>query len=120
MEQIIFTPSALESLLRSIDELAEYDISVDDTDNDSILLRIGDSDYYIETEEAEDVEVDEDVLDDIEEINDITFADNEDIASEYDSGLEDIESGLLSQVVKTLLVGGMVRLTNKVLGDDRK
>lgn len=120
MTEILFTPAAVLDMLRQIEELKDKDISVSDTPGESVEINIGDSTYKIDTAKATDVEVTEDVIDDVADINDDTY---EELSSSNDivvEDLEDVKSGILKELVKTLAVGGLVRLTNKMLGKDRE
>ena len=116
--EILFTPAALLDFLRQIDELSDKDLSVDDN-GDSITVTIGNSTYSINGNDAEEVEVDPEVVDDVATINETAFEEIEDVEySEITDGDEVVEGGILSEALKTLAVGGMVRLTGKLLGKD--
>lgn len=107
MNEIVLTPAALLDILQQVEELSEYPISVTET-SDMIQIRIGDSVYTLPTSDAESIKVDEDVVELVSDVNDTTY-------EELDNS-EPVESGLLKEIAKTLLVGGMVRLTTKLLG----
>lgn len=107
MNEIVLTPAALLDILQQVEELSEYPISVTETSN-MIQIRIGDSTYTLPTSDAESIKVDKDVVEFVSDVNDTTYA-------ELDNS-EPVESGLLKEIAKTLLVGGMVRLTTKLLG----
>ena len=109
MDTILLTPAALVDLLSQVEELKDYDIGVTESD-DAIQLRIGDSTYSIDTAQAEDIEVEEEVVEEVEEVNDATY---EDLGDEVN--MESVESGILREIAKTLMVGGLVRLTGKLL-----
>ena len=114
--EILFTPAALLDFLRQIDELSDKDISVDDT-GDGLTVTIGSSTYGIASSDAEDVEVEPEVIDEVAEINEATYSELDDVEyTELDE--EVVEGGLISEALKTLAVGGMVRLTSKLLGKD--
>ena len=114
--EILFTPAALLDFLRQIDELSDKDISVDDT-GDGLTVTIGSSTYGIAGSDAEDVEVEPEVIDEVAEINEATYSELDDVEyTELDE--EVVEGGLISEALKTLAVGGMVRLTSKLLGKD--
>lgn len=118
--ETLFTPAALLDFLLQIDELADYDVSVEEINGD-IKVKIGKSTYTINADDAEDVEAPAEVVDEVAEINEGTY---EEIANtdyeQYPDVPEDapIEAGLISEALKTLAVGGMVRLTSKLLGKD--
>ena len=114
--EILFTPAALLDFLRQIDELSDKDISVDDT-GDGLTVTIGSSTYGIAGSDAEYVEVEPEVIDEVAEINEATYSELDDVEyTELDE--EVVEGGLISEALKTLAVGGMVRLTSKLLGKD--
>jgi hypothetical protein len=105
MNEIIITTSGLAEILTQIDELSEYDISVSEQSNGTVQITIGDSQYNINP--AETIETPAEVVEDISTIND----------NVYDSFDEDsyIQSGVIKELTKTLLVGGLVRLASKIL-----
>ncbi len=106
MEEIIFTSAGLLDLLSQIDELKDYDMHLDDN-NGAITLTIGDSTYAI-SKPTDEVEIPEEAL---EEISDIA----NDTVDSFDEEPEVVESGIVKEALKTLLVGGAVRLVAKIL-----
>lgn len=118
--EILLTPAALLDFLRQVDELADKDISVDDTGS-ALNITIGDSSYSIDFGDAETVEVPNDVVEEVAEINENTYEEIDDVEyTEVSDEGEVVEGGVIKELLKTLAVGGMVRLTGKVLGDDFK
>ena len=116
--EILLTPAALLDFLRQVDELADKDISVDETGS-TITVTIGESTYGIDLNQAEDVEVPEEVLDEVSDIADETYAELGEDGVEIDNPEEEpVEGGLITEALKTLAVGGLVRLTGKLLGKD--
>lgn len=117
--EILFTTSSLLDFLRQIDELADRDIVVNE-DGSTVTVNIGDSSYSINKADAEEIEVEPEVVDEVADINETTFEEIDDIEyTEVDEG-EVVEGGLLKEALKTLAVGGLVRLTGKLLGGDLK
>lgn len=116
---ILFTPAAVLGLLSKIEELQDKDIGISETLDGNLLLTIGDSKYEISSDYAEEVEVSDEAVDAVEEINEEAYSDlgGEDTSSRE---FEYVASGVIKEFFKTLLVGGMVRLTNKWLRDDSK
>lgn len=116
--EILLTPAALLDFLRQVDELADKDISVDDTGS-ALNITIGDSSYSIDFSQAEEVEVPTEVVDEVAEINENTYEEIDDVeyAEVSDEG-EVVEGGIIKEVLKTLAVGGMVRLAGKIMGKD--
>lgn len=106
MEEIIFTSAGVLDLLSQIDELSGYDIDLNDN-NGNITLTIGESVYKI-SRPGDTVEAPEEVVAEISEIADEAIANVSD-------GPAPVESGLVKELLKTLLVGGAVRLTTKIL-----
>jgi len=120
MDEILFTSAALLDFLRQIDELADKDISIDETGS-TITVNIGESSYSIDLKQASDVEVEEEVVEEVSEVADEAFDTMESEGVEFTEtteGEETVEAGILSEALKSLLVGGMVRLTSKMVGKD--
>ena len=116
--EILFTSASLLDFLQQIDELSDKDIIVNEDDT-SITVMIGDSTYTINKNDAEEVEVAPEVVDEVSEITETTFEELDDV--EYTEITDDedvVEGGIISEALKTLAVGGMVRLTSKLLGKD--
>lgn len=113
MESLLFTPASLLALFTQIKELEDYDLQITETIDGKIQLQVGESIYEIEPESAVDVEVDEQDVDNVEDLNLSTYQDLED-SGEIEI-TEPIEAGIIKELAKTLLVGGMVRLGAKAL-----
>lgn len=121
-DEILLTPAGLLDFLCQIDELADYGISVEDAGG-SITVKIGQSVYTIDKADAQLVEVPDEVVEEVSDINELTYEELQDVEYEQTPDIPDdspIEAGIISELLKTLAVGGMVRLTGKVLGDDFK
>lgn len=114
--EILLTPAALLDFLRQVDELADKDIILDENDS-AITVTIGDSTYSINKSDAEEIEVPDEVVDEVAEINENTYEEIDDV--EY-TEIEDevVEGGIISEALKTLAVGGLVRLAGKIMGKD--
>ena len=108
MDELVFTPAAVLDLLSSIEELKDYDIDFQETSS-GITFSVGESQYEIKNNSAEPVEVPEEVVDEVAEINEENY---EPYAS--DDG-EAVEGGLIQELIKTLAIGGLVRLTKKAI-----
>lgn len=115
--EILLTPAALLDFLRQVDELADKDISVDDTGS-ALNITIGDSSYSIDFNQAEEVEVPDDVVDEVAEINETTYEELDDVEYTEISDEEVVEGGIIKEALKTLAVGGLVRLAGKIMGKD--
>ena len=119
-KEILFTPAALYDFLLQVDELADKEISVEESGS-GLKVKIGGSTYTIDFDAAEDVEVPEEVVEEVADINDATYDEvNNSDYTQYPDIPEDspIEAGIIKEALKTLAVGGMVRLTGKLLGKD--
>ena len=115
MNDILFTPAAVLDLLIKIKELSELDIGITETIDNGIQIQIGESIYEIPGNAPEAVKVDNEVIEQIADINQDTY---EELESEENVELSDqttIESGLIKEAAKSLLLGGLVRLTGKLL-----
>ena len=113
MDELLFTPASLLSLLSQIDELKDTYIGVTETIDGQLQLQVGPSIYMIANEEVNDVSVDDSVVKQIDDINNSAY---EALEASGDIDLEDpVESGILKEIAKTLLVGGLVRLGSKLL-----
>lgn len=115
--EILLTTSALLDFLRQVDELSDKDIIVDENEK-AITITIGDSVYEINKGDAEEVEVEPEVVDEVAEINETTYEELDDVEYTEVDDEEVVEGGLISEALKTLAVGGLVRLTGKILGKD--
>lgn len=115
-QEILFTPSSLLDLLSKVDELKEYPVGLTETFDGGLQLQIGNSFYSIEDKYASlDAEVDPEVVDAISDVNEETYSKLEEDGVE----LETIESGLIKEALKTLAIGGVVRLAKSYLQSDK-
>lgn len=113
MDNVVFTPASVLSLLTKIDELKDVNIGMTETMDGKLQLSVGESVYELEPEVDTSVEVDDSVVDKIEDVNQQTY---EDLAEDGEVELqEEVTGGVLKEIAKTLLLGGMVRLTGKML-----
>ena len=71
-QETLFTAAAVLDLLRQIDELSDKDIDV--FDNESFaLITIGDNQYRIDYNTAEEVEVPEEAIEEVTDIIEDTY-----------------------------------------------
>ena len=113
MDNVVFTPASVLSLLTKIDELKNVNIGMTETMDGKLQLSVGESIYELEPEVDTSVQVDDSVVDKIEDVNQQTY---EDLAENGEVELqEEVTGGVLKEIAKTLLLGGMVRLTGKML-----
>lgn len=111
MEELVFTSASILDLLSSIDELKDKNIDLAETDS-GISITVGDSTYQIRTSDATPIEVDEDV---VQEVDEVTSEAYEDLSADGVDIKDDIEGGPIKELIKTLMLGGMLRLTSKML-----
>lgn len=110
--ELLFTPSGLLDFLTSIEELKDYEIQLIESP-DELSIAIGDTTYSLETDNAVDIDVDEDVVDTIAQENEETYdaiADN--VGMEVST---EVEGGILTSLTKSLLLGGILRAVPKLL-----
>lgn len=118
--EILLTPAALLDFLRQVDELADKDISVDETGS-TITVTIGESTYGIDLNKAEEIEVPDEIVEEVSDVADEAYAELGESGVEFtevDDAEEVVEGGIIKETLKTLAVGGLVRLTGKILGKD--
>ena len=110
--EIVFTPAALLDLLTQVDELSQYDIGLYTSIDGNLQLQIGDS-YYDLTSDSPVAEVDasDEVVEAVADANEEAY-DNMDVDDSTP-----IESGPIKELLKTLAVGGLVRLGKKMILD---
>ena len=114
--KLVLTPSALLTFLSQIEELdGRDDMSIEET-SDTIELHIGDSSYILMSPETSEVAVDAEAAEEIQEINAEGYQTFNDEIAELSVDEDDaVEGGVIKELAKTLLVGGLVRLTKNVL-----
>lgn len=124
MNELLFTPASLLSLLVQIDELQDKEIGLTQTVDNNIQLQIGNSTYEIIPDNAVDVTTSES---DLSEVSDANIKTYEELADDGEVVLDDsvdlntpVEGGILKEIAKTLLVGGIVRLGTKLLSKDKR
>lgn len=113
MEQLLLTPSALLSILVQVDELKDKNIQVVETLDGNLQVTIGDSNYEIVEDDLVELEVPGEVVEEVEDLNESTYVDLQEC--EEVELCDSVEGGILSEIFKTLAVGGLVRLTTKML-----
>ena len=108
MGEVLYTSAAVVDLLSQISELQGKTIDINETDNQAVIT-IDDTEYTIPYNNATEIEVDDSVIDEVADITDTAYDEMDESTS------EDITSGILKELAKTLFVGGLVRLTGKLL-----
>lgn len=111
--ELVFTPASLLDIISKIDELSQYEIGLTTTLDGQLQLQIGDSVYDLTSEsDVNNVNVDDSVIDDVSEINEDAY---DQIVGDEVEDVQPIESGLIKEMIKTLAIGGVVRLGKNYL-----
>ena len=113
MSDIILTPSALLGFLSEIEELKDKEITFNETE-DSLSVVIGDSEYILDASDAPEVEMDEESFEQVQDANEDGYEELGDSIEDVDD-VEDVEGGVLKELVKTLALGGLIRMTKHAL-----
>ena len=111
MSDILLTPSALLGVLNEIEELKGSDITIRESD-DSVVLIIDENEYVLDASDSIEVEVDDEAIKEVETANDDGYEELGEEVEEVDT--EEIEGGM-KELVKTLALGGLIRLTKNAL-----
>ena len=116
MDDLLFTPAALLSVLVQIDELKDCNVGITQTVDGKLQLQVDDSFYSLEPENETTITVDEEDADAVEDANMEAYSELESagVALE-DISEEPVESGLVKEALKSMLLGGMIRLSTKLL-----
>lgn len=116
MSELLFTPAAILDLLSKIDELKDIDVGVSELLDNQIQVTVGESVYIVSGEGATTIQVNPDTLEVIEDVNMDTYQQLSDSGEvELQDNPEAVEGGIIKEFAKTLFVGGLVRLTAKML-----
>lgn len=113
MDELLFTSASILDLLSNVEELKDKNLDLQETES-GVTITIGDIAYEIKSSDAAEVEVDEST---IEEIDNITTEAYEELSVEGVDvdDKEDVQGGPIKSLLKTLLLGGMVKMTAKML-----
>ena len=111
MDQLVFTSASILDLLSSIDELKDKNINLTETES-GISITIGESTYEINTADAVEVEVDEEVVEEIDEVTSEAYSELSDNGVDVQ---DEVEGGPIKELIKTLMLGGMVKMTANML-----
>ena len=115
LEDVVFTPAAVLSVLAKIEELKDLDVGITETIDGKIQLQVGSSLYTIEEDSTTEIDVPAEVAEDVQQANEDAYRD---LAGECDLNMdapEPVEGGIVGELAKSLWVGGLVRLTAKAL-----
>lgn len=111
MDELLFTSASILDLLSSIDELKDKNINLTETAS-GISITIGESTYEIDTANAVEVEVDEEVVEEIDEVTSEAYSELSDNGVDVQ---DEVEGGPIKELIKTLMLGGMVKMTANML-----
>lgn len=115
--EMLFTSASILDLLVGIEELSSYTIKVTDRGDGELEVAIGDSVYTLKPKDETTAEVEDAQLEEIQDHIESAYQDSVDENEEMELlDAEPVQSGILKELVKTLAIGGMVRLTTKMLG----
>ena len=109
--EVLYTPAALLDLLSQVDEFKDFDLSIVEGLDGTLQLQVGESYYELASKDELEVEVDEEILDEIDNLNEQTYKETVDL----DESDTPIEGGLIKEALKTLLIGGVVRMAKSYL-----
>lgn len=115
MDVLMFTPAGVLELLAKIDELKDLELSITESlDGQTLQLQIGDSVYEIEMNTEKEIPVDDATLIEVDDANVEAYQElvDSNVIDMDDTG-ESVESGILKELAKTLMIGGMVRFIGK-------
>lgn len=110
-EQKVLTVSGLVSFLSQIEQLKDCNIEVSENE-DSICISIDECTYCLEPSLDSIVEVDSEVVDTIDVIDEEGW---EDLSDYIEEDEDIIEGGIIKELIKTLAIGGLVRLTKNAI-----
>ena len=118
-DEVVYTPSALLDILSKIDELKEYSLNIYESVDGKIQLQVGDSVYDIQPSNELTIEVEDSVVDEVSDLNVDTYEELTESGDIEDVEMEPIESGLIKETLKTLLIGGVVRLAKGYMDSNK-
>ena len=112
MSNVVLTPSALLAFLNEIDELKDKEINFHESD-DKISISIDDNTYVLDASDAIEVLVDEQSYEEVVTANEDGYEEIGEDVEEIES--DEIESGIIKELIKTLALGGLVKMTKHAL-----
>lgn len=115
MNNFMFTGSALLHFITGIDELKDKEISFIEN-ADSIDITIGDNTYRLMPELEDNADVIVTTPAAASDVEDIQQGEYNDLIENADVDVSDsIEGGIITTLVKSLLLGGMLKLAPKLM-----
>lgn len=114
MDTVVITPAGLLELLTQVEELKDYNIGVVESLDGQLQLQIGESVYALGDHSAPEVSVAPEVVEQVEDINLEAYQNIEEDIDITDNA-QSVEGGLITNIIKAVKVGGMLRLAARVL-----
>lgn len=113
MDELLFTSASVLDLLSNIEELKDKNLDLQETES-GVTITIGDIAYEIKSSDATEVEVDESTIEEIDEITSDAYDELSTNGVDVDN-VEEVQGGPIKTLLKNLLLGGMVKMTAKML-----
>lgn len=118
MNELLFSSASIADLLLNIEELSGLTIGVSETET-GVDVIVGETTYHIDSNDAAEIEVAEDVVDEVGDVVSDAYDDLADGMMEEAFNdaeiVEPVTGGPIKKLLKTLMLGGMVKLTAKML-----
>ena len=115
MSDIVLTPSGLLGFLSQIEELKDKALDFSESE-DKIVVTIDNNQYVLDASLAPEIEIDEQSLEQVQDVNEEGYDQlDEDIEIVDIQGEAPVEGGIIKELIKTLAVGGLVRLTKDAI-----
>lgn len=112
MSDVILTPSALLGFLNEVEELQDKEITIQESE-DKVAIIIDGTEYVLDASDSIEVQVDEQTYEEVEDANQDGYAELGEDFEDIDD--EEIEGGIIKELVKTLALGGLIRMTKHAL-----
>jgi len=112
-EEILYTPVAILDLLSQIDELKNFELGLTESLDGVLQLQVGDSYYALNADLDTEISVSEQDIDKIEKLTEDAY--DQLIDNDIATYQEDVNGGIIKEALKTLAIGGIVRLSKKYL-----
>lgn len=118
-QEIVITPAALLDILSKVDEFKDFKLGLDESLDGNLQLTVNDSVYDLTSEsDIKDVQTESQTVEEVSDANEEAYSDLE--SSEGFTDTEEIEGGLVKDLIKTLAIGGLVRLGGSLAKDALK
>lgn len=112
-ENLLLTGYAVVQFLTQVEELKGYEITYREDVDGGFIISIGDNDYKVSGDSAPEVELSAEDIGVVEGVMDDAF---DQLVEDSDVEIDNsVESGTFMNLVKSLLLGGMVRAIPKLM-----